>query len=84
MPVLTMTKISGDIDTVALMGYAEAENRSEFIRDYCRENYGNAHMVLHKAVAGAIKQAAEVFNIDTTPRSYNRGRDYRSIQMADH
>ena len=65
---LTMTRIHGDIDTVALMGYADASNRNDFIRGYCRETYGHWSLPLHKAVAGAFKESADIFAINTAPR----------------
>lgn len=77
MASLTMTRISGDIDTVALMGYADASNRNDFIRNHCRENYGYWSLPLHKAVAGAFKESAEMSGISTAPR-----RNYH-ITMAE-
>lgn len=78
--VLTMTKIIGDVDTVALIGYAEANNRREFIRDYCRETYGNVAPAVHGAVARAFREMAEQNQIDTSPRMSSR-LDYVSINQ---
>jgi hypothetical protein len=80
LPALTFTKILGDIDTVAIMGYAEAENRNEFIREYCTEVYGHYHPIMHHTVARAFKDTASIFGVDTGPRHTQRN-DYRSIQM---
>ena len=78
MTVLTMTRIIEDVDTVALIGYSEAENRREFIRDYCRETYGNVAPQVHGAVARAFREVAEQNQIDTSPRMSSR-HDYRNI-----
>lgn len=80
MKALTMTRVLNDVDTVAMMEYAQAEDRNIFIREYCNETYGYHHMLLHKVVGAAFKEAASVFGIDTNPR-HSKRNDYRSIQM---
>lgn len=82
MKALTMTRVLGDVDTVAMMGYSQAANRNEFIRDYCNDTYGYHHVLLHKLVGSAFKEAANVFGVDAGPRR-DRSNGRRAVQMAD-
>ena len=73
MKVLTMTRILSDIDTVAMMGYTDAPDRNEYVRDFCRENYNHAGPVVTSVVAKAFRETTRVFSGHSEQR--------RSIQM---
>ena len=68
MRVLTMTRILSDVDTVAMMGYNEAANRSEFVREFCRENYGAANPELTGAVNRVLRDTTKIFTGSTGDR----------------
>jgi hypothetical protein len=81
MQVLTMTRIVGDVDTVALMEYAESENRHQYLNDFCRENYGEVPLHVRMMVGRAFREAADMHSISLRPK---RNRDYFSIGLDNY
>jgi hypothetical protein len=80
MQTLTMTRIVSDVDTVALMEYAEAENRSQYVSQFCRENYGEVPMSVRFMAGRAFKEAAQNMGITSARR---RNYDYFSIGVNE-
>lgn len=57
---LSMTVLRQDVDTAAVIAFSNSSNRSAFIQDFVKENYGAASPLVLNMAKVAFKEALEL------------------------
>jgi hypothetical protein len=57
---LSMTLVRSDVDSFAVIGYSNAKNKTEFVRDFARDNYGADSPIAIAMVKVAFREALEL------------------------
>lgn len=55
-----MTVLRQDVDTAAVIAFSNSSNRSAFIQDFVKENYGAASPLVLNMAKVAFKEALEL------------------------